>query len=564
MSNIIYYDSSGVPISHFYQWDSNQKINIVGDDVGYITEVHFCNIDSNEALVVIPEKADDGIIVDVPNILLQYQKPIIAYIFQDGENDGSRTIDSARIAVIPRAKPADYVYTETDVLCYRKLDERIKALEGADGKDYVLTEADKQEIADIVLGEQAIDQPLDPSVVDNTFLEWYSASNHAAGSYVQTYTNAKFKTHRYAVNAGTKYHLHGTAVRLFGNYPLAVFSAIETPTKTQPGVLILEATAAEQDFNTTYTPEQDGYIIVAVYTDYGQLGVSQVGGEVKKPLKIQIFGDSMSDKNWNAGGDTGATRWVDFLAEHLHGYDLDVVNSAVGGNTLVKYQPDASTGLYKGVAWQMTLTETTAGSPNSAGYDQYQPLLTDRDLIIVWAGCNEWGVPGLLDDRTSLNPTVPLADVDISKLYGAVRAIIETVSSKTSAKLLFVTPAQRYTEADSELSTNADGNPLRGWNGYLVPLVDHVDVIREACSFYGVPCLDVYREGSLNRYNVGAWTIDGLHANAAGAKLFAEKIAAAIENGVGSGGSYGYSKAQIDAALGAYITDVAALVGGDA
>ena len=370
---------------------------------------------------------------------------------------------------------------------------------------------------------------------------------------------------RYRVYAGKTYRITGKGVMHRTGYPLAMFSEYPEISNTNIGTgVITEDTKTQKDYDVSFTPEADGYLFVARDSKpntYGELSVSD-----KKLLKIQIFGDSMSDKNWPAADGVGATRWVDFLPRYLPDYALDISNAAVGGNTLVKYQPDAESGLYKGVAWQMTLAETTAGVPNSAEYGQYAPLLADRDLIIVWAGCNEWGVEGLLEDRAAMNPTVPLENIDITKMYGAVRSIIETVSTKTNAKLLFVTPVQRYTEDDSGLSVDADGNPLKWYEvNYKKPLVSIVDVIREACSFYGVPCLDMYREGSLNRYNIKDWTFDGLHANIAGAELFAEKIAGAIRNGVvGSGGSYGYSKAQIDAALGAYITDVAALVGGDA
>lgn len=133
MSCIQIYDMGNVPIECLRQWDSNQRIRISGIDVEHVTNVHFCHTNSTDALVVIPEKSDKEIIVNVPNILLQVPKPIVVHIFQDSDIFGQRTIASKRINVAPRAKPCDYIYAETEVLSYRELDKRLTALENDDG-----------------------------------------------------------------------------------------------------------------------------------------------------------------------------------------------------------------------------------------------------------------------------------------------------------------------------------------------------------------------------------------------------------------------------------------------
>ena len=136
MSNVIYCDDTGSPIKHFYQWDSKQKIIITGLDVTNVTEVHFCNIDSDEAIVVAASIVDNTICANIPDILLQQAKPLIVYTFQGPDNESLKTISATRITVIPRAKPADYAYSETEVLNYRVLDARIKALENTGTTDY--------------------------------------------------------------------------------------------------------------------------------------------------------------------------------------------------------------------------------------------------------------------------------------------------------------------------------------------------------------------------------------------------------------------------------------------
>lgn len=366
--------------------------------------------------------------------------------------------------------------------------------------------------------DEDVEQLLDPQIIDNAYLEWYSSSDHAAGVYVQTYSNAKFKLHRYAVTAGTKYRLQGAAVRLFGNYPLAAFSSADTPTKTQPGALILEATAAEQDFDTTYIPDQDGYVIVAVHTDYGVLSVSQMGGVVKTPLKIQVFGDSLTENG-------GAAVWPELLAEALPEYALTVINSGKGGNTLTEYTvlspyewpagnavTDAA-GVVKGVAYQIV--------NRAADEAVLDALEATADLYIIAAGGNDYASGVDLGG---------FRDGNLSTVYGAVQRIIEQIHSNTAGRILFVTPLQRYSATDAEREASGwldeRGNILNAADGYAQEQL--AEVIRDTCGFYGVPVVDFYREAGISRYNIGRFAADGLHVNAQAAKRLAVMVAGKI------------------------------------
>lgn len=111
----------------FYQWDSGQQLTVVdGDDC---RQVHFCRRGDTIALVCMIRQEGGKRVVDVPNILLQSSEPIMAYLFRSGEN-GTETKFAKSFPVIPRPRPADYVYTQTDVLSYGQLDARLNALEG--------------------------------------------------------------------------------------------------------------------------------------------------------------------------------------------------------------------------------------------------------------------------------------------------------------------------------------------------------------------------------------------------------------------------------------------------
>lgn len=107
--------------TQFYQWDIDRKL-IINDTS--VTEVHFCNRTDNCSLVCEVFEEDGKRVVNVPNILLQNDWKIRVYAY-----DSKYTKHSAVYNVIARSKPADYVYTETELKNYADLEARLTALE---------------------------------------------------------------------------------------------------------------------------------------------------------------------------------------------------------------------------------------------------------------------------------------------------------------------------------------------------------------------------------------------------------------------------------------------------
>ena len=103
----------------FTQWDLNRKI-IVEDDS--ITQVHFTNLLNKNALV----SEVKNHLADVPNVLLQDYGTILIYGY-----DGNYTKYVEAFRVVRREKPEDYLYTETEVLNYNNLLERMNNIEGS-------------------------------------------------------------------------------------------------------------------------------------------------------------------------------------------------------------------------------------------------------------------------------------------------------------------------------------------------------------------------------------------------------------------------------------------------
>lgn len=111
----------------FYQWDSG--VQVVLDDLD-ITEVHFWNETEDKSLVVMVEATDDHkLVANVPNILLTRDWPLHVFAYTP-----SHTKFAATFKVITKAKPEDYVYTETEVLNYNTLYELIKEVKDDIGK----------------------------------------------------------------------------------------------------------------------------------------------------------------------------------------------------------------------------------------------------------------------------------------------------------------------------------------------------------------------------------------------------------------------------------------------
>lgn len=111
-----------------YQWDSNIKL-LVDENFGLIDEVHFASRFSRASLAkkIVVENSVSYVVI--PNILLTKSYDIFVYAYVYGDN-GNYTKFEKTFEVISRPKPSGYVYTETDVLNYLTLSNRIDLLSG--------------------------------------------------------------------------------------------------------------------------------------------------------------------------------------------------------------------------------------------------------------------------------------------------------------------------------------------------------------------------------------------------------------------------------------------------
>lgn len=103
---------------HFYQWDLDRKLIIEDPDV---KEVHFTNRATDDAYVCETYVEDGKTLVNVPNILLQTNWRIQAYAY-----DGKHTKHDKCYEVKGRSKPIDYAYTETEVMNWQTINEKVE------------------------------------------------------------------------------------------------------------------------------------------------------------------------------------------------------------------------------------------------------------------------------------------------------------------------------------------------------------------------------------------------------------------------------------------------------
>lgn len=107
--------------SQFYQWDID-RIIVVEDAT--IDQVHFCNRTDDCSLICEVYELDGKRVANVPNILLQTDWRINVYAYDSNYTKHCEVFD-----VIKRSKPADYVYTETEIKNYDELLVRLDEIE---------------------------------------------------------------------------------------------------------------------------------------------------------------------------------------------------------------------------------------------------------------------------------------------------------------------------------------------------------------------------------------------------------------------------------------------------
>lgn len=320
--------------------------------------------------------------------------------------------------------------------------------------------------------------------------------NDESDKTINSISNEVFSVKYYPVSKGDVVNLYGTAKLEGTSYPIAVFGLL----KTQYTDVIIDGTlgGVSTDYDVIYEAPADGFIIISSRSSYGEVLCysTQLVLEDKAPktLKIQVFGDSITDNEINTW--SGHTTWLNHIQKCFgKEWDLTVINSSYGGGSL-SYNNEYC-------VWKRV----------------HELLDKTADIYIIWGGTNDYASSRTLGDINSDETTV----------IGALKDCIEYITSNTTKMLIIATPIQRYNSFDKSQETkevlDEYGNPSNG----SYSLIQLSRAIKELCEIYGVDCIDLYGKSGFNKYNIGNHSSDGLHPHTNGANerianIFADEI----------------------------------------
>lgn len=219
--------------------------------------------------------------------------------------------------------------------------------------------------------------------------------------------------------------------------------------------------------------------------------VESVGDELTSK-KILCLGDSIT-QGVNASNDN--TTYPGYLKNK---YGMNVTNVGIAGSTWANYND---------------------------GYDDISIIhqvdnntLSGYDYITIFAGTNDWG-------RNNGNTIGDKTDNVKNTVKGAMNYVIEKIlTDNPSAKLMIITPMWRQRQSVGD-NKDSDTNALGGQY-----LIDYVNAIEEQANFLHIPCLNLYKNCLINKFNYNNYLSDGLHPNDKGYELLADKISSALKN----------------------------------
>lgn len=206
---------------------------------------------------------------------------------------------------------------------------------------------------------------------------------------------------------------------------------------------------------------------------------------------LHIFGDSLSIGD---GVDDPTKESYPYILNSKYGYRI--YNHALTDATIGNYDDDQ----FKDRSVLTQIDTATGLNAETEGY------------AIIFAGGEDY--------RSRMAPIGNVSrDDDITFIGSLNMAIRELLTKSPKLKLMLVCPPYR---ASTEPNDGYDGDTNLVNSKYMNEFTDAI----EACAEYNhIPCLNLYKEGSINKYNYSVYLIDnGIYFNTEGEKLIAEKI----------------------------------------
>lgn len=168
-----------------------------------------------------------------------------------------------------------------------------------------------------------------------------------------------------------------------------------------------------------------------------------------------------------------------------------------------------------GIAGSCYSSKSDYGTSKTPIVNRCSNIPEDCDLVVIFAGTNDFG---------HSTPIGTISDTSDVSFYGAVISCIEQIiTANPDVRLAVMTPLHRAgTTHKAENVANDVGKVLK----------DYVNALREICELYSIPVIDTYSIYGLNPAISSVYSnyiTDGLHPNANGHKLLAERIKPILE-----------------------------------
>lgn len=245
----------------------------------------------------------------------------------------------------------------------------------------------------------------------------------------------------------------------------------------------------------------NGYVVDSVTVEYFEsenagLSKSQVVNEIKNFKRAE-------GKSCNFVGDS-------ITANQNYYYDKVVSATGVVGR---------KKGIAGSTICKSTFVDAVIKTQNSSIVERITSgEIENADIWLVFGGTNDWYYDCPLGTISDVG-----SNFDITTVYGALQRIVEYVTSlSNNPKLIFVTPYK--TSRNKYMSDhNTD-----------ITEHDVIVAIRNVCSLYAIPCVDLWSMSGINKHNVvrsiNPTTTDGVHPSDLGSSMIYPIIADAVSN----------------------------------
>ena len=165
----------------FWQWDTKQKLIVLND---VVTEVHFSNRDMSHSIPKNVYTLDGQRVCDVPDVLLQLPRNLVASAYADGS-----TIKSVKFAVMKKQIPDGYVEDQADAIEEKlnQIDGKIESLNDRKA-DNIYYDKEAQSVQLVANGELIGDVITLPNGLDTYIVD---CTINAEGHLVVTFSDGR-------------------------------------------------------------------------------------------------------------------------------------------------------------------------------------------------------------------------------------------------------------------------------------------------------------------------------------------------------------------------------------